>query len=191
MGSRLGLPVTQRAMRANLRSILADATPEHFAQGVSWYADAQAFAATLATFTDGDMERASGVIAAHSPRTFWGSNKQAALATVRGLPMPSGTLGSNTMRAERVLTMGWDGLGNGPKVRAFAANVNGDLSQVTVDVWAYRAAMGDVDAPERWLARRGAYDEIARAYAAVATENGLDPAVLQAIIWCAIRGRAV
>lgn len=191
MGKALGLPVTQRTLRANLRTLLASATPDDYRTGITWYADAQTFALTLAAYMDGDLERASAVIAAHSPRTFWGANKLAAIATVTGSPMPSGIMGTNIVRASVALTMGFDGLGNGPKVHAFARNVSGDLSHVTVDVWAFRAAMGDVDAtryPESLLSRKGAYQEIARAYVAVARESDLDPAVLQAIIWTVVRG---
>jgi hypothetical protein len=187
MSTRKGLPVSQRAMRANLRAIIGRATGEDVRQGLEWYADAQAFAMTLASRIDGDLERAAAVIAAHSPRTFWSANKLAAMATIERRNMPSGIMRTNAVRAEAALTMGFDGLGNGPKVHAFARNVFGDLSRVTVDVWAFRAAMGDQNVPEGWLARKGAYDEVARAYAAVAEREGLDPAVAQALVWVVIR----
>lgn len=200
MSTRKGLPVTQRTMRANLRRLLNQATPDDFRTGITWYADAQEFAHALASRINSDdpaerVRTAAAVIAAHSPRTFWGQNRLAAMATVNGTNPPAGTMATNAVRADNALMYGFDGLGNGPKVHAFARNIAGDLSHVTVDVWAYRAAMGtnpDPDSdgtyPEGWLGRKGAYAEVSRAYVAVAQENDLDPAVLQAIIWTVVRG---
>jgi hypothetical protein len=194
MSKPLGLPVSQRRMRRNLRALLAQATPDDMRTGITWYADAQAYALALSAQVNSDdprerLETAAAVIAAHSPRTFWGANRAAAFATVTGSKMPTGIMGTNITRADNALMYGFDGIGNGPKVNAFARNIAGDLSHVTVDVWAFRAAMGiALEHPESLLARKGAYAEISRAYVAVARENDLDPAVLQAIIWTVVRG---
>lgn len=52
---------------------------------------------------------------------------------------------------------------NGPKVKAFAANLLGDTTQVTVDVWAIRAACQD-RSDEVNLSHKGVYAKIEKAY---------------------------
>ena len=73
------------------------------------------------------------------------------------------------------------------KTPAFAANIAGDESAVTVDVWACRVA----GIEERVLNRAGVYNAIAQCYTNVALANGVTPARCQAITWIVQRnGRA-
>jgi hypothetical protein len=74
-------------------------------------------------------------------------------------------------------------------VNAFARNIAGDWNEVTIDMWAFRAACGDL-AIEKYLARKGAYETVAEAYRIAAKKFGIAPAQMQAIVWVAIRGRA-
>jgi hypothetical protein len=91
---------------------------------------------------------------------------------------------------------------NGPKVRAFYANITGNLSAVTVDTWAARVAEGDwrpnpmahlrahapyaaTDAPQ---GRR--YALIADAYREAAALLGHAPRDVQAAVWVHVRQSA-
>ena len=65
---------------------------------------------------------------------------------------------------------------SGPKVRAFAANLKGDMSQVTVDVWMLR--LFDYDKPTE-KHRKEVVDYVIRA----AAELGCEPAECQAEMW--------
>lgn len=72
---------------------------------------------------------------------------------------------------------------SGNKVRAFAANLKGDLEQVTIDVWV-----------QRWYNQRGIgglgtltkirYEWLAQYIREQAADEGYKPAEYQAIIWC-------
>jgi hypothetical protein len=80
--------------------------------------------------------------------------------------------------------MGFDGL-NGLKTNAFARAISGDMDAVVVDVWMCRAAGLGKDAPNK-----REYREIAEAVRIVAADYGYQPAVMQALIWILIRGKA-
>ncbi len=70
---------------------------------------------------------------------------------------------------------------SGPKVSAFAANLKGDMSQVTIDVWMlrYYGIEGSVT--------KKVYTELAARVKSEAQEHGYAPAEYQAIIWTIIR----
>jgi hypothetical protein len=65
---------------------------------------------------------------------------------------------------------------SGPKVRAFAANLKGDFSQVTVDIWMLRLFNYDKPTEKR---RKEVVDYVIRA----AAELGYEPAEVQAEMW--------
>ena len=173
-----------------VRRILATfdrATAADVEAGATWYGEAQTLAADLAEHV-GDVERAACLIAALSPRTTWSRNVAGAVAMAHG-ETPAGCIGTNVDRAQNVLDAAdpFDGLGNGPKVAAFARNIAGDVESVTVDVWACRVA----DLDETLLGRVGAYDAVAHAYRLAARRRGVAPATMQATTWVVARnGRA-
>jgi hypothetical protein len=80
----------------------------------------------------------------------------------------------------------------GYKVRSFYRNITGDTEAVTVDVWAHRAALGDITLHANRsssLLRNGKrYRAIANAYRQVAPDYGLRPSEFQAATWVAVRG---
>ena len=82
----------------------------------------------------------------------------------------------------------------GPKVNAFWRNLSGEYDHVTIDVWAARAALTIASKPLIIASidgvSRAAYSVLADAYRYVANKVGEHPAATQAIVWCAIRGRA-
>lgn len=192
MATRLGLPVSHDTM---VNRILSYATGEFLTDAEKesardWYVTAQNIALEFTREFNVTLEVAASVIAATSPRTIWSFNVKHARAILAGEDAPSGALGTNDKRGRDCVELGFDGLGNGPKVNAFARNIAGDLHHVTVDMWALMAAMGDVYGVPKYLARKGAYDSISHAYRDAADIYGVKPAEMQAIVWVAIRGRA-
>jgi hypothetical protein len=69
----------------------------------------------------------------------------------------------------------------GQKVRAFAANLKGDLSQITIDTIIWRFYRG-----YEWITPRR-YEKLAKKLKAAARRHGLKPAEYQAVLWVKIR----
>lgn len=167
------------------------ATASDIESGANWYNEAGTLAENMgAAHFSGDTLKAAAVLSALSPRTTWARNVAGAAALLCGGPDAArrlGCIGANVDRAVRCMEVGIDGIGNGPKTRAFALNISGDREAVTVDVWAARVA----DLDETLLSRVGAYDAIAHAYRLAARRRGVDPATMQATTWIVARnGRA-
>ena len=165
----------------------SDVAQEYEARG--WYTLAQGAARRMARRHGVSLRRAAGVIAALSPLNSWAVNLMMAdrllgeaAAGRRSVPRNCG-LRRNVEKAWAIAqgARPLDVL-SGKKVRAFYRNMTGDMHAVTVDRWAARAA----GVHESHATRL--YDEIAAAYTEAAAIVGLTPAVLQAIIWCSIRG---
>lgn len=175
--------IVRRILRTFDRATSADVEA-----GARWYDEAGELAASLAGRHHLQVDEVAGVIAALSPRTSWSRNVAGTVALLEDgddAARAMGCIGANVDRAVAVL----DGVPlNGPKTRAFAANIAGDREAVTVDVWAMRVA----DLDENLLSRKGAYDAVADAYRAAARRRGVDPATMQATTWVVARnGRAL
>jgi hypothetical protein len=169
---------------------LSVATAQDLADGIAWYDRARSIAEAMAEESGLSVRACAGVIAALSPRQQWSTNVSAArrmvLAAAAGEPEPiaAGTLG-NRAKAWRI-ACGEDPevvLG-GPKVRAFFANILGDAEDVTVDVWAARAAEGRKN-PNAPVRRR--YELIAESFRRVARRRGMTPRDAQAAVWTVYR----
>lgn len=172
----------------NLLAIYNDATPEEYDTGVAWYADARATIAALANRIPGYSPITfAGVVAALSPRIRWSTNLDTAMrmcraaANRKGQPKVAGLPG-NRDRAWRIAKTGQFYHLKGPKVRAFAANLTGDESAVTIDVWMLAAAGVK-------YANVGNRRAIERAVRDIAEAASLTPAQVQAVIWVTIRDR--
>src|SRR5690349_21017448 len=104
--------------------------------GDAWYDQAQQ---TAEEICPEDPTMAAGVIAALSPRCQWITNVAWARAVIHaaqnGLPCPAVHTTAMRKQAWRIAN-GEAPLSvlNGPKVRRFFGNINGDRSAVTVDV---------------------------------------------------------
>lgn len=173
-----------------IRNTVARATGRDWLEGAEWYDIANRTAREMATEYGATLDNAARIIAVLSPRKRWAQNVAAAREILRawsaGEPMPSlpGTLRANIVKAWAIANGDPSAL-RGPKVERFYANIMGDDSQVTLDVWAMRAAGSALDAPngERM------YAIIADAYRTVAREHGIPVAALQAVAWIVIRGK--
>lgn len=184
----------ERTARASLRKAYRATTDDERAAGMEWYARANGVVTKLAERYDRNVDEVAAVLAILSPATSWSMNQRDAEAVLdwfhddeHGYERPAPTVttyGQNLTKAIRYLNGDHTAL-SGPKVTAFAANLRGDLDYVTLDRWAFRAAIGR-ETPGG-IAGRAATEN---AYRKVAAEFGLAPAILQAIIWVRIRGSA-
>ena len=163
-------------------SLLATATLFDYHAAERWYAEASRFAQSLRSTTGWSLEVSCSVVSAFSPRVTWAHNKVKAHQYAQGIT-PKG-LRSHVAAADRCVRMGFDGL-NGLKTNAFARAISGDMNAVVVDVWMCRAAGLGKDAPNK-----REYREIAEAVRMVAADYGYPPAVMQALLWILVRGKA-
>lgn len=193
---------TGATMAAMTRRILAwhdRATDAQREAGATWYDDARRFAGQLAQGSGYSVEQVAGAIAVLSPQCNWDMNMRAArdavalhaagqrpdrLPDYAGYPL-------NVAKCWRVLDGDMSAV-RGPKVTAFHAAIVGDLTHVTVDAWAIRAARSR----QRALALAYLDTEqdgkrelraIGEAYRRAAALRGIAPSVMQAIVWIAVR----
>lgn len=169
--------------------------PNAAAQGLAWYDTAAATAAALSAGSTLTERQCAGIIAALSPRVTWRANVRAAAVIVAAAAEPGARMprvagvGANVAKAWRI-AMGQNPLAvlGGDKVRSFYRNITGDVSAVTVDVWARYAATGErsartITGPE--------YQHLAACYRAAAAMRNVAPRDMQAAVWCHVRGSAV
>lgn len=207
--------VTLRTVLSRLQGHLDQTTHNARLDGAEWYGAARQVALDLSRTYALPLPIAAYVIAALSPRTRWNANVRAAYDVLAGRPTSGAILPSNIARANAVIGAyvhatfnglpyavehAFLALGDGPKVQAFAQNVSGNLSHVTIDVWAARAALirhsvkrGDDIANEHCegaLSRKGVYNALSYAYSHIAKRHGYSPAQVQAIVWVQVRGNA-
>ena len=175
---------TRAKFRRNYRAIIARAEPKHWVAAADWYAEAQGAARDIAAANGLSVERVAAILAAFSPRVQWSRNVVLASLFAAGLPVTG--LSASIARAETVRDAidPLDAL-TGPKVRRFGATIAGDLNAVTVDVWMMRAGGFDRDNPT--VVQYRAAETVVKQLAA---EHGVEPAILQALIWIVVRGRA-
>lgn len=180
-----------RACVDRLSAVFSTATPSDIETGAAWYGEAQAIASDLAAQGGISIETAAAVIAHLSPRTSWGRNVASAFGLVLDGYAPR-CIGENVKRARRA--MRWaDPLATlrGPKTAAFSANILGDRTRVTIDVWAARAALGPrILDPETVLRRAGVYGALEHAYTLAGLRHGVDPVTMQATVWVVTRRTA-
>lgn len=187
-----------RAVRRLARAV-RQATPGQVAQGMSWYDDAQEVCRTIAAITGPGVAPISArqvayVFAALSPRTQVRTNIAwtAALVHAARTGQDCPRVHTKTMRAQAWRIANGepgDQVLRGPKVRAFAANLSGDMAPVTVDVWMVRAILGDA-APAGGAIGAKMYRECADVVTRVARAVKLPPAIVQAIIWVVTKDAA-
>lgn len=171
------------AYARRIEQVLGAATEQQRLDGLSWYDNAQKFAATVAASTGYSVSQVSGVIAALSPQIEWERNKQIAQDYCHGRTVPDQTQ-ANLRKAQRILD------GEDPeivlcskwgyrKTLMFYRCIMGQWENVCIDRHAAYLATG---VPHSNL-RGSRYDRIAQAYRNVAKRNNLWPAQAQAIAW--------
>lgn len=178
---------------ANIMAAYERATDTQLAEGRAWYADASAVCRAIAERTDHSVATVAAVVSALSPRNKWARNVVDAAAYCEaardGRPMPIAcTYGANMRKAWAIATANDPSILSGRKVESFIANITGDWSRVTVDVWAIRCA---TDGASDAVKCEGEYRAVESAYQTVAAEVGLTPAELQAVCWVVVRSEYV
>lgn len=173
----------------NILKHYRSATPDAIDAGSHWYDAALAICRQATSDYQLDLECAACALAHLSSRLQWTKNVEAFSTLVGGQPQPAWVLNRSWALASAALRADdpWSTFGRrASKTRSFARAILGDEDAVTVDIWAARAANVDPDV----LSRPSAYAEVAEAYRRAARREGLTPRKMQAIVWCAIRGRA-
>jgi hypothetical protein len=166
-------------------------------EGCFWYPRTTDLIQHLAVEVRQPWQRLAEVFAALSPNTSWQRNLEGgfrmarAFAAGEAMLLPGVTTITRNARFAWHLLQGtpFDALFKvAPKVRAFRANLWGDLQPVTVDRHMVRASGyvpgrkdGDGISPVE-------YGRIAAAFVEAAGAVGLAPARFQAVIWCVVRG---
>ena len=207
------------AMRDAIRGhYLAARGTDAATDGVRWYTDAEAMIAADAERYGLPVSTVAAVYAACSINASWSANRTIATRWLEyatgGRADRPGCLGMVAVRCEDAITERPDTfehaeriLGQGgtasDKVRSFVANFHGITDRVTVDRWAMvgagvasvaphpKKAGAVVPCAAHSKAPTGArYAAIRDAYRDVATEQGIAPRDLQAIVWVAVRGAA-
>lgn len=166
------------------RSLLTNATMAEITAAATWYAEAQGIAREMALTSGYTLEQCASVIASFSPRCPWDRNVFLATEFINGNKVA--TLTNNIKMATNSISKGFDAL-NGCKTNSFARNIAGDLNAVTIDVWMVRAAgMNPKKTPNKTE-----YTMLSNAVIELATEFGIAPAQMQALLWVRVRGSAV
>lgn len=176
----------------NLLQVYDQSTAHEVEAGLDWYPSTNHFCASLARRYRVPAERVIGALAVLSPKINWTfackdiiKILDARAAGGSGLDVKTTAMPANRTKAVRILD-GQPGQVTGAKVECFADNLRGACQSVTVDVWAWRAAIGDYTVKARWLT----YHQSARvqdAYREAADRVGLPPREFQAIVWLTVQ----
>lgn len=178
----------------NIIAMFDRATEWDVAEGMTWYAEAFRLCTILAQKYNQNVEVTAAVMAALSPRNRWSQNvkdtENVLAAAAEGLPaedIKTGTTNLFRDRAYEIARTGKIGLLKGPKVWSFWKDIvdHRGTDRVTVDVWAYRIAAGDLKAAPKL--NYTVYNDIEGQYQRAARKLGLRPLQLQAITWVAAR----
>lgn len=193
---------------ANIRRAYERSQPSHRISGERWYRRMSSICAGHADRLGVTPLTIGMVYASFSINTPWKRNLSLAARFLRGRAFEDGkgTLGCSIDKATASLVYGLpiDSLvreRSNHKLRNFARACSGDYSAVVVDRWAWGIANGWKNCPNDGAPcsknKRGhacskvptgeEYLTIAKAYANTARRLGLEPAMLQAIVWVAAR----
>lgn len=178
--------------RRNLRKLYAQATMADVREGMAWYPAAFAGCQAWANTFNVDARTIACVIATISPQCDWTSNLRIAFEMLSGQSIVTGgALRANVAKARRVLQDGATSLDGyfkqGPKVKAFSHNLQGNPWPIVVDSHAVQALKNEPLFTKSF--HPAAYAVFADCYRDVALSVNVRPCDFQAIIWCAWKRR--
>jgi hypothetical protein len=179
---------TERVVR-----LVREANDAELAYGLTWYADAHAWVASLAAEHGRPVDDVAAIVAAISPQTSWPDNQRKTEQLLTTGETYGLRLGVD--RAKRVLAgEDPDAVLGGPKVRAFWRTLAdpAGANDVVVDRHAADAVLGYVSddvTRKRLLERKGGYDAVADVYRSAARLLALRPHVVQGVVWAVWRNR--
>lgn len=178
---------------SRLREEWANTTEVEFEVGFTWYDEAHAWCVRLAFKHGMTTEQVACIAAVLSPRLPWHRAIDLTERLLDGEDISSLALGRSVRKAEQVLA-GLDPwtVVSGNKETAFAHNLTGDYKWTTIDTHSFGQVSGrDYNGGgAHFLERVGVYRMYSECFEVVARENGMEPAVLQAILWVHTRGSA-
>lgn len=163
-----------------------------------WYTKARWLLQDIAASFDIDVHHACNLCAILSPRNAWHANVSDVVTVLTGVGnnispeyIRVHTFDNHKYKAI-VYVMDCIGEGSdatryvtGQKVSAFAAALRGDYNSVVVDTWMIAAS--GLNPKTEFVHRNGLYNIIANCIKEIASELYLEPALVQARIWCSIR----
>ena len=169
----------------NIINTYERATDAQLMAGENWYFTALALAEELADRHDLPVTNVAYAIAALSPVTDWITN-QIAASEVCATGFTRFQSGANIDKANRCLAGELSAL-RGPKVERFALAIVNPLGDTTacIDRHAFSIWMGtkQTDIQQKVLARKGAYELVAEAYAEAAKILDVPVHTVQAVTW--------
>lgn len=168
----------------NIVGLYALASDEQREAGMSWYQIARDLAWEI---SPDDVRLGAGIIAVYSIQRAWNNNVTAARQTMAtGIPYPG--LSMVVGKAQAMLDGDEPFSLLGTKTFAFASNIVGEDSVVTVDRHARDIAFGAVQSKNPAI-NKTLYAEIADAYILAASAFNISPADMQAVTWVVWRDR--
>lgn len=178
----------------NIIHAFESATNDQIAKGLSWYADARAWAVKVAEKYGYSTETIVRMIAVMSPRNRWEWNLHDVIGLLDAIAegrnpelVPCHSFNRNKLLAIAIAKGNTDYIG-GQKVSAFIDNIcNPDSVRITVDVWAYRVYLGDYKMQPKKIPAK-LYALIESEYLKCAEIYNLKGYELQAIVWAVARG---
>lgn len=175
---------------ANILSVYDRASDEQRRDGIDWYPAMTRIMREHAAQSEFSIRQCAAVYAATSINTPWARNMVLAAQALKDGSLNAGTLGMVCRKVNAILagedidsTLSADA-GN-RKLRNFTRNLSGDYDAVTVDRWAHRVATNGVESS---VPSGDRYETIALAFRAAALMRGVNPATMQAVTWCVMRG---
>jgi len=189
----------RKLVRRRLRTWAKRATNDELNQGLTWYTEAQDYAASLSDTFGVSGEIAAGVISALSPNNKWNRNKFDALQVLTAVrdgksadEVKVCTYGANKRKAFEIAKGNSKILKESPKTYAFARNVGAlDPAHVTIDKWHLRACQTtsckSVTTQESCTPKQ--YRILEEETLKVAEEFGMSGYAFQAVVWVTIRNQ--
>lgn len=184
-------------MKSNVLQVYQSCSPGEVLENKDWYVRARLWCEHRAGMYNLEVRTVAGVISALSPRNKWERNlidaDQLLYAVFNGYSaswVVSSTFMKNVLKAYDIALYQRPELAeNGLKTQAFL-NCIADPScdAVVIDVWSLRVVLGDMSMKAREI-KHDKYEEYSQAYRLAGKEVGLLPMEMQAVTWCAARGR--
>jgi len=179
---------------SNITEMYERASDWDIAEGLTWYAEAYRLCDILSKRYDKPIKIVAAIMAALSPRNRWSQNVKDTETILKAvnddIPVDDIKTGTTNLFRNRAYEIGMTDnirLLKGSKVWSFWKDIVDYrfTDRVTVDVWAYRVAAGDLTAPPK--INHKVYNDIERQYQEAADKLGLRPLELQAITWVTAR----
>lgn len=169
-----------RNLSKRYERIMRKASFKQIEEASKWYVNANQIAQQVAAAGGIDVEQASAVISALSPRMHWLTNVKKSFDLVQGRKVLG--IKRNIKTAILAKEIGVAAL-RGPKTIEFAKAICGDEDAVVIDTWMCKAVGLKRDSPTP-----AQYRIMSRAVSNAARRMGLTPRTAQALIWIITRG---